>query len=112
MEREYEYHEDLDILYVFNNPNNEVPKYNLVKGNIVIDFGENGGVLGVEIDCPSKFFNLSGEQLLDLKGAKVEVMKSGEMLSVGVFLFSESKEHRFQFEMPSEDSTQRIVVGN
>ncbi len=53
----YEYEEDLDILYVNNNLNKEKVIDNLVFGNIVIDFGEDGKVLGIEIDCASRLFN-------------------------------------------------------
>ena len=53
----YEYEEDLDILYVYNNPNKEKVEDSLVIGNIVIDIEKNGKVLGAEIDCASKLFN-------------------------------------------------------
>ena len=60
----YEYEEDLDILYINNNLQKEKVLGNLVFGNIVIDIGENGKVLGIEIDCASKLFNLKPEQLI------------------------------------------------
>jgi len=63
----YDYEEDLDILYVYNNKNNERVRDNLVLGNIVIDVGEDGKVLGIEVDCASKFFRLPAEQLNDIK---------------------------------------------
>ncbi len=53
----YEYEEDLDILYINNNPNKEKPIGSLVIGNMVIDAGETGRVLGIEIDSASKFLN-------------------------------------------------------
>jgi uncharacterized protein YuzE len=112
MDKNYEYHEDLDILYVFNNPNNEKSSYNLVRGNIVIDFSQNGEVIGVEIDCPSRFFDLSYEQLLNLKEARIQLINSGDMSSIGVFLSTESKEHRFQFDLPKKDKTENIVVNH
>ena len=45
-DRNYEYEEDLDILYINNNQHREKVIENLVLGNIVIDFGEDGKVLG------------------------------------------------------------------
>ena len=57
MQKNFEYHEDLDILYVYSNPLGLKPVYSIVKGNIVVDFAEDGSVLGVEIDCLSRFFN-------------------------------------------------------
>jgi len=65
----YEYEEDLDILYVYNNPNKEKADDSLVLGNIVIDIAKNGKVLGVEIDCASKLFNFPLEQLNNLSKA-------------------------------------------
>jgi len=52
--KNYEYEEDLDILYINNNFKKEKVIGNLVFGNIVIDIGESGKVLGIEIDCASK----------------------------------------------------------
>lgn len=102
MEKNYEYEEDLDILYVSNNPYHEKPKYDLVKENIVIGVGENGKILGVEIDCASRFFDISYDQFEKLKEAKIKIIKSGEMIILGIFLSTESKEHRFQFEIPRD----------
>jgi len=53
----YSYEEDLDILYIYNNPENEKVAGDLVFGNLVLDIAENGKVLGVEIDCASRYLN-------------------------------------------------------
>ena len=104
MEKNYEYEEDLDILYVYNNPLKEGPIGNVVLDNMVIDIGENGKVLGIEIDCPSPFFNLSREQLKNLKNAQIKIIKIGKTVSVGIFLSTESREHSFQLNIPREYS--------
>ncbi|MAG02832.1 hypothetical protein CMI42_05835 [Candidatus Pacearchaeota archaeon] len=49
-----------------NNPNGGRPINTIVKENIVIDIGENGKILGIEIDCPSKFLDISSDQLNNL----------------------------------------------
>ncbi|MEK6832424.1 MAG: DUF2283 domain-containing protein [Nanoarchaeota archaeon] len=98
----YEYEEDLDILYVNNNFEREKVDGSLAFGNIVIDVGESGKVLGVEVDCASKLFNFPSEQLNNLKLAKIQVMKIGDMLTLGIALATQVKEHTFQFAIPQE----------
>lgn len=102
--KNYEYEEDLDILYINNNLENERVADNLVFGNIVVDVGENGKVLGIEIDCASKLFKFPPEQLNNLKIAKIQVMRIGNMLTLGVILATAMKEHTFQFVIPQESS--------
>ena len=109
-DRNYEYEEDLDILYINNNQHREKVIENLVLGNIVIDFGEDGKVLGIEIDCASKLFNFPSEQLKNLKVAKIQVMKIGDMLTLGVAIATSVKEHSFQFTIPQESSRIPIAV--
>jgi uncharacterized protein YuzE len=106
--KNYEYEEDLDILYINNNFEKEKVVDNLVFGNIVIDIGENGKVLGIEIDCASKLFNFPSEQLNNLNVAKIQVMRIGNMLTLGIVLATPAKEHTFQFAIPHE-STQIIT---
>lgn len=69
--KNYEYEENLDILYINNNFEKEKVVGSLVFGNIVIDIGENEKVLGIEIDCASKLFNFPSEQLNNLKISKL-----------------------------------------
>ena len=107
--KNYEYEEDLDILYINNNPEKEKAVGNMVFGNIVIDVGESGKVLGIEIDCASKLFNFPSEQLNNLKLAKIQVMRIGNMLTLGVALATQLKEHTFQFAIPQETNKISIV---
>ena len=100
--KDYEYEEDLDILYINNNFEKEKVSNNLVLGNIVIDIGESGKVLGIEIDCASKLFNFPAEQLNNLKLAKIQVMRIGKMLTLGIALATPIREHTFQFAIPQE----------
>ena len=102
--KNYEYEEELDILYINNNSEKEKVIGNLTFGNIVIDIGETGKVLGIEIDCASKLFNFPSEQLKDLKVAKVQVMKIGNMLTLAIVIATSIKEHTFQFVIPQETS--------
>jgi len=101
--KNYEYEEDLDILYINNNSEAEKVVGNLVFENIVIDVGETGKVLGVEIDCASKLFNFPSQQLSNLRLAKIQVMKLGNMLTLGIALATPIKEHTFQFAIPQEN---------
>ena len=110
MERTYDYEEDLDILYIYNNPMNEKVEGNLVFGNVVIDIGKNGGVLGVEIDCASKLFKFPMEQLNNLIVARVEVMRLGNMMTFGIVLATTLKEYTFQFAVPQETNRVPIVA--
>ncbi len=98
--KNYEYEEDLDILYINNNFEKEKVVGNLVFGSIVIDVGENGKVLGIEVDCASKLFNFPLEQLSNLDMAKIKVMRIGNMLTLGIVLATPIKEHTFQFAIP------------
>ena len=107
--KNYEYEEDLDILYINNNFEKEKVIGNLVFGNIVIDVGESGKVLGIEIDCASKLFNFSSAQLKDLKVAKVQVMKIGNMLTLAIVIATSIKEHTFQFVIPPETNKNIIT---
>jgi len=107
--KNYEYEEDLDILYINNNFEKEKVAGNLVFGNIVIDVGENGRVLGIEIDCASTLFNFPSEQLKNLKLAKIQVVKIGNMLTLSIELATPIKEHTFQFAIPQENSKVPIV---
>ncbi len=100
--KNYEYEEDLDILYINNNFEREKVITNLTFGNLVIDVGESGKVLGVEIDCASKLFNFPSEQLKNLKLAEIRIMKIGNMLTLTIALATPIKEHTFQFVIQEE----------
>lgn len=102
--KNYEYEENLDILYINNNFEKEKVVGSLVFGNIVIDLGENEKVLGIEIDCASKLFNFPSEQLNNLKLAKIQVMKIGDILTLGIALATAIKEHTFQFAITQKTS--------
>ncbi|MAH31559.1 MAG: hypothetical protein CMG78_05810 [Marinobacter sp.] len=111
--KNYEYEDDLDILYINNNPTKQKPISNLVAGNFVIDIGETGKVLGVEIDCASKIFNFPSEQLKNLQTAKVQVMKIGNMLTLGIIITTKMKEHSFQFAIQQESNqTNKIPIAS
>ena len=75
----------------------------MVLGNFVLDVGENGKILGIEIDCASKFFKISPEQLGNLKTTSIEVIKFGNMITLGLLLTTEMKEYHFQFAMPQKN---------
>ena len=110
MNKMYDYEEDLDTLYIYNNDSNEKVEGSLVFGNVVIDIGKNGKVLGVEIDCASRLFKFPIEQLNNLKVAKVEVMKLGKMVTFGIVLATTTKEYNFQFAVPQETNRVPIIV--
>ena len=111
MERvNYEYEEDLDILYIYNNLIRGKKVTNtLVFGNIVIDVGEDGKVLGIEIDCASRFFNFPPEQLKNLKMAKIQAIKIDNILTLGVAIATPIREHSFQFILPQEINKAPII---
>lgn len=104
----YDYEEDLDILYVYNNPLKEKVIGNLVFGNIVVDVGGDGKVLGVEIDCASKLFNTSSENLKDLQIAEIRVVKLGDMVTFGIYLATKIQKYTFQFAIPN--NTDRVPM--
>lgn len=107
---DYEYEEDLDILYISNNNSKEKPEGNLVIGNMVIDVSKNGKVLGVEIDCASKMFNISSEVLNSLKSAHVKVMKMSNMVVLGVIILTSTKEYSLQIALPNRTNNVPIAV--
>jgi len=101
--KKYEYDEDLDIIYVNNNFDEEKVLGNLVFGNVVIDIGNDGKVLGVEIDCASKVFNMPEKELKDLKVAEIKIMKFGDWITFGVVIGTTCKtQHTFQMNLSKE----------
>lgn len=99
----YNYSEDLDILYIYNNSNGKKVEGNIVLDNIVIDIGNKGEVLGMEIDSASKFLNLSSEKLSNLMDARIDLIKSSHMIALGLILIAEQREHYFQFALPQKN---------
>ena len=108
--KNYDYGSDLDILYIYNNFENEEVEGNIVFENIVVDIGKTGKVLGIEVDCASKLFNFPSDQLNNLKLAKIQVMKIGNMLTLGIVLATQVKEHTFQFAISQEADKIPIVA--
>lgn len=98
----YSYEEDLDILYIYNNPENQKVAGNLVLGNFVLDLAKNGKVLGIEIDCASKIFKTTPENLSKLNNASIETIKFGNMVALGLILSTAIKEYSFQFAFPTQ----------
>jgi uncharacterized protein YuzE len=97
MTTEIDYEEDLDLLYISNNSNKEKVFGTLVFGNLVFDVGTDGKILGAEIDCASKLFNLSQEQLIALRNAKILINTVNNMLTLGVFVEVNSIERTYQY---------------
>ena len=109
--KSYDYEEDLDILYIYNdNHDKEKVFSNLVFGNIVIDIGKEGNVLGIEIDCPSKLLRFPSEQLKNLKTAKILVTKIDNFLTLTIVIATEIKEHSFQFAVIEESKNKIPIV--
>ena len=102
--KNHSYEEDLDILYIYNNPKDEKVSGNLILGNMILDVGENGKVLGIEIDCASKFFRFPSEQIKELQIAKIEVTKFSNMITLGLILSTKIKEYHFQFAVPQKNN--------
>jgi len=101
--KNYSYEKDLDTLYIYNNSEKENVVGNIVFGNFILDIGENGKVLGIEIDCASKFFKTTPESLNDIKTASVEVIKFGNIVTLGLVLSTKIKEYYFQFALPKQN---------
>lgn len=104
----YEYEDDLDILYVNNNPGKEKVEGSMVFGDVVVDIGYDGKILGVEVDSPSRLFKISPEQLNSLESAEVRVMHLGNMVTFGIIIKTPLKEHVFQLAVP--ENHQRVPV--
>jgi len=105
----YEYENDLDILYINNNPDKEKVEGSMVFGNVVVDVGVEGKILGVEIDPASKFLNLSPEILSNLDVAEVRVMHLGNMVTFGIVIKTPLKEHVFQFAVPEDHKKVPVI---
>lgn len=107
----YEYEEDLDLLYIKNYDEDKKVFTNLVIGNMVIDIAKNGKILGIEIDCASKFFKLTPEQLKSLTIAKITVLKSINMLCLGIVIGIEPNiEKTFSFIVSPESKNVSMSV--
>ena len=107
--RDYDYEEDLDILYINNNREREKIEGSLIFGNVVIDVGFDGKVLGAEIDCASKFFNLDENQLKGLMVTKVNIMRLGNITTMGIMIATRAKEYVFQFVVPRERNNVPVI---
>ena len=80
------------------------------KRNIIIDVGINGKVLGVEIDCASKFLGIDEEQFKELRNIEIKVMKIGNMAAIGVVIATAMKEYTLQFAVPEDRSKVPIIT--
>ncbi len=105
----YEYEDDLDILYVNNNPTKEKVEGSMIFGNVVADIGFDGKVLGVEIDSASNFLKISPAILNNLNVAEVRVMHLGSMVSFGIVIKTPLKEHVFQFAVPEDHKKVPVI---
>ncbi|MBS3075969.1 DUF2283 domain-containing protein [Candidatus Pacearchaeota archaeon] len=101
--KNYEYAEDLDLLYI-NNIQNEKEKVigTINLGNIIFDIGEGGKILGVEIDCASRFLRMSPSQIINLKTAKIDIIKVGNALAIGILLATEQQKFSVQYVLEKE----------
>ena len=98
MNEMYDYEEDLDVLYIYNNPSNKMVEGNLVLENMVLDIGREGEILGAEIDCASKFLNLPLDYLKNLKTAQIKIIKFRNMIKFEVNLVNNAgNSASFQF---------------
>ncbi len=100
--RPYEYDNDLDILYIYNNPKNDKPEYNLTIGTMVIDVGMNGKVLGVEVDCASKIFPEIANYLNDLSIARIVIRKTGNATTFGILLAKGTNTSTYYCNLPEQ----------
>ena len=106
----YEYEEDLDILYISNNPERKKVDGSLAFGNVIIDVGTDGKVLGVEIDCASKFFGLNENMLNNLRFAKINIARFGNLTTLGIAIAVQAKEYTIQFVVPEDRHKVPIVT--
>lgn len=100
MKKNFEYEPDLDILYI-SRKTAENTAGSLVLDNLVFDVSNNGEITGVEIDCASKVFNLTSDQLQNLNVAELKVVPTKTMLKMCISLAAASKEQICQIMIPS-----------
>ena len=108
--KKYEYADDVDVLYIDNNPERKKPKWNLPIGNMVIDVASNGKVLGIEIYSASKFLNFSPEHLNNLKIAEVRVMKMRNLITFGIFIGTATEKCNFQLGITKDENKLSQII--
>ena len=102
--KNYDYAEDVDVLYIDNNLEKIKPKWNLPIGNFVVDVASNGKVLGLEVYNASKLLGLSPDLLKNLKVAEIKVMKMGNMVTYGIFVGTSEQKSSLQIVLTKDES--------
>ena len=108
--KNYDYAEDVDVLYIDNNLEMKKPKWNLPIGNFVIDVASNGKVLGVEVYNASKLLGFSPNLLKNLKVAEIKVMKMGDIASFGIFIGTSEQISNFQIAVTKEENNLAYIT--
>lgn len=101
----FEYNLDLDILTV------EEKDYDSYSGsaelaNFVIDFGESGDVLGVEIIDASEALPLEKEELENISQVECSVERTDEFLKVSVEIYIDGNKNVVSSNFPVDSGLQ------
>lgn len=100
-EKNFEYDERIDNLTIYHNQaKNEPVLGSIVVGNLIFDIGVSGSFVSLEIDNASKIFNLTKENLIEIKEAKIKSVAYGNMILLIYSIFANNKEYERTLMIP------------
>lgn len=109
-ETKYDYDKDLDIFHVYTSEIDSGIKGGLTYGNFNIDIGENGKILGIELEGASSILNMAPEKLASLDSARLIIRKTGNLLFIGFSVVKGAENSIIQVNVPMEKEC--LVIPN
>lgn len=101
-ETKYDYNKDLDIFHIYTSEIDSGIKGGLTYGNFNIDIGENGKILGIELEGASSILNMAPEKLQNLDKTSLIIKKTGNLLFIGFSVVRGSENSIIQINVPME----------
>jgi uncharacterized protein YuzE len=98
----YDYDKDLDILHIYNSDIDSGIKGGLTFGNFNIDIGDDGKILGIELEGASSLLHMSPEKLACLDKTALIIRKIGNILFLGFSVVKGVENSIIQINLPVE----------
>jgi uncharacterized protein YuzE len=100
MNHKIEYSEDNDTLYISSINLDEDVAGSIPLGNVVLDIGTSGKLLGIEIDNASEVLGVEPEKILKANEARIGVRTHGNILFVFFWINLLEKTYEFSYAFP------------
>lgn len=95
-----EYSKEEDVLYISDIKSDEDVAGSIPLGNVVLDIGTSGKLLGIEIDNASEVLGVEPEKILRVNEAKIGVRTHGNILFVFFQINLVEKTYEFSYAFP------------